>query len=126
MATGPSAAAAKAGAGKAGAAKEGQPGSPGAASVDNGVWHALVRVTAMTTIRLAIRLTGASQAEWNWGDAKLEQIQRETRQRAVNAAQRQRAASLTGDRLGIAEDTVISVGLLQEAKASHTTVPRPR
>lgn len=96
---------------------------PGTESAGRGVWHAFVRVTAMTTIRLAIRLTGATEKVWHWDQAKLDEIQRETRQLAVNAAQRRRAASLTGDRLGIAEDTVISVGLLREVTVLDGTEP---
>jgi hypothetical protein len=49
----------------------------------------------------------------SWNRAKFEEIERLTRQRAIRAAAARQAASLTGDKLGTPEATVISVGLVR-------------
>ena len=71
-----------------------------------------MRVTSWSTSRLTIRLPATRGEVKGWDRAKFEEIERLTRQRAIRAAALRRAASLTGDRLGAPEDTVISVSLV--------------
>jgi len=103
------------------AGQSGQSGQPGPPNQSIGVWHALTRVTAISTSRLVIRLATAPDVVEGWDRAKFEEIERETRQRAISAARRRQASSLTGDRFGIAEDTLISVGLLQSLRGTLVT-----
>ena len=86
---------------------------PGDRDLSNSVWHALLRTTSWSASRLTIRLPATQEEVTGWDRAKFEEIERLTRQRAIRAAAIRRAASLTGDRLGAPEDTVISVNLVR-------------
>jgi hypothetical protein len=75
--------------------------------------HALTRVTAGSVTRLTVRLAKESGAD-KWSSAKLEEIERSTRQRAVRWAMlRRTTTSPSAGRLGFPEDTVISLGLVR-------------
>ncbi len=86
---------------------------PNRPEVKHFVWHAVTRVATRSATRMTIRIAGASEEVGSWNRAKFEEIERLTRQRAIRAAAARQAASLTDDKLGTPEATVISVGLVR-------------
>lgn len=86
---------------------------PGERDLGNCVWHAVLRVAAWSTSRLMIRLAATDEEVKDWDRTTFEEIERLTRQRAIQAAAVRRAAGLTGDRQGAPEDTVVSVSLVR-------------
>jgi len=99
---------------------------PGERDLGNSVWHAFLRVAAWSSSRLMIRLAATQEEVKDWDRATFEEIERLTRQRAIQAAAVRRAAGLTGDRQGAPEDTVISVSLVRfPEKPGRTTNADP-
>ena len=99
---------------------------PDRPEVKHSVWHALTRVTTGSATRMTIRIGGALEEVASWNRAKFEEIERLTRQRAIRAAAVRQAASLTGDKLGTPEATVISVGLVRTPRADSAIPPDRR